>query len=87
MDENRESGKRKEWSSRCHLFTGQVSLVTWVGRISAAVFVGGGHRISTLVVVMVIQNDEKSKKLTADTFKKERERERTEKRDQNWWLY
>lgn len=43
MDENRESGKRKEQSSRCHLLTGLVSLVTWLGRISAVVFNGGGE--------------------------------------------
>lgn len=41
MDESRESGKRKEQSSRCHLFSGLVSLVTWLGRISAVVFNGG----------------------------------------------
>lgn len=53
MDEDRESGKRKEQSSRCHLFTGLVSLVTWLGRISAVVTKGGGHRISPLVLMMV----------------------------------
>lgn len=54
MDENRESGKRKERSSRCHLFAGLVSLVTWLARISAVVFNGGGHGISARVGMMVI---------------------------------
>lgn len=57
MDENRESGKRKEQSSRCYLFSGLVSLVTWLARISAVVFNWGrvgGHRMSALLVLMGI---------------------------------
>lgn len=51
MDENRESGKRKGQSSRCHLFSGLVSLVTWLGRISAVVLkwgVGGAQDVCTV---------------------------------------